>query len=182
MQSVTETIQTIDRRVLPSADGPTALEQSEPVTDGGVSVSDEAYSPTSEDARNVREARDAINAFSFFASAIAGQMGELYDKLAHVEIATSTDEFYSRLAAVEAERDQAVHASIWYKEQFEQMQRDVAAMRDDLDRQRVTFADHHAAKQEIARLRAELEGTGSSNGDGSHKQESTRRWLFGKAS
>ena len=80
-----------------------------------------------------------------------------YDKLAHVEIATSTDEFYNRLAAVEAERDQAVHASAWYKEQFEQMQRDVAAMRDDLDRQRVTFADHHAAKQEIARLRAELE-------------------------
>jgi hypothetical protein len=142
--------------------------------------SDAAEPIIGDDARNVREARDSIQAFSFFSSAIAGQMGELYDKLAHVEIATSSDEFYGRLAQVEVERDRAGHELELARKQLQQALQENAALKDDLERQHVTFADHHAAKQEIGRLRGELDELREQSKGPSEKQEQRRR-LFGRA-
>lgn len=135
---------------------------------------------TSEDARNVREARDAMQAFSFFSSAIAAQMGELYEKLAHVEVATSSDEFYWRLAGVEAEREAARSEARWLREQTEQMERDVEHMREELERQRISFADHHSAKQEIARLRAEVDQLRQHPVTPATAPEQSRRWRLNR--
>lgn len=149
---------------------------------------------TSEDARNVREARDAMQAFAFFSAAIAGQMSELYDKLAHVEVATSNDEFYSRLAGVEQERDQARSEADMLRHQVQDLEvagrrvrdeadRQLSHMRDELERQRISFADHHAAKQEISRLRAEvdrLRTDESSSGSEQYGQTQGRRWRLGR--
>lgn len=145
--------------------------------DGDVSDEPGPHSPaTGEDARNVREARDAMQAFAFFSSAIANQMSELYDKLAHVEVATSTDEFYQRLAAVEAQREAARGEARRLRSQVDQMEREVEGMRQEFERQRVSFADHHAAKQEIARLRAEVDELRRADGAPASSPVRPRRW------
>jgi chromosome segregation ATPase len=93
----------------------------------------------------------------FFVQAVAKGLGELDTRLGRVEIATSITEYEEKMARTEAERDEARGQVQSLDTQLREAQRELAELQQELVRQHVSFADHHAAKQEIMRLRAELE-------------------------
>lgn len=140
--------------------------------------------PRSQDARTIAESRETLQAMQFFMQAIAKGMGELDTRLGRVEVATSTAEYEEKLARVEIERDQAQSHVLALDEQLRDAQRELAELQQELVRQHVTFADHHAAKQEIMRLRGELDWLKQGMPAQSVSQEPAqqRKWrLLGKS-
>jgi TolA-binding protein len=123
----------------------------------------------------LRAAREDVNSLQFFVSAMASELTKLHDKLAQVEITGGEGEFMARLGEVEADRIAAVHEATALKQQLADAEVTIATLQQDVERQRVTFADHHAAKQEIARLRAELDALHEGESDDKKSSRLFRR-------
>jgi hypothetical protein len=113
--------------------------------------------PKSQDVRTLTDSRESVRAVRFFVKAIGSQLADVEAKLGRVELAASAGEYEDRLARIEAERDAALQRAMVLSAQLDEAQREMTELQQELVRQHVTFADHHAAKQEIAHLRAELE-------------------------
>ncbi len=146
-------------------------------------------------ARAFRETRDSVRSLQFFVAAMAAQLRDLHDKLEQA-VATPVASNPSRSPANTPKGAETPPNSLASLGDLEQAQAEVATLRtrvdelerhnanlqQDLERQHVTFADHHAAKQEIARLRTELdaaqgEETNDTPDDGPGLR---KRWSLGK--
>jgi outer membrane murein-binding lipoprotein Lpp len=124
-----------------------------------------------QNAQLLRESRDGVRSVQFFIAAMAAQVKDLEAKLAQVEPVVVGSDAPEHVAKLEAERDAA-------RQEVETLKARVAQLEQELARQHVTFADHHAAKQEIARLRAELDAVRVSDPEETEEEAAPRkRWL-----
>lgn len=125
-------------------------------------------------AQLLKESRDGVRSVQFFISAMAAQVKELETRLAQVEPVVVGGDAPEHVSKLEAERDAAL-------KEAETLRARVAQLEQELARQHVTFADHHAARQEIARLREELEAArdGSEPAAAVEEEEAgpKKRWL-----
>ncbi len=143
---------------------------------------------------SLREARDGVRSLQFFVAAMAAQLRDLHDKLdqATLNPAPAPDGEKSTRASTgapsSADAGQASDelVSAWQettvlRSRVEELERENADLQRDLARQNVTFADHHAAKQEIARLRAELDAVrGAGDEEAGDRSSLRKRWSLGK--
>lgn len=118
----------------------------------------------------LRESRDGVRSVQFFIAAMAAQVKDLETKLAQVQPVVTGGTSSEEARRLEAERDAA-------RQEVETLQARVAQLEQEVERQHVTFADHHAAKQENARLRAELEAVRASRGSDDEESSVRKRWL-----
>ncbi|MGH2443295.1 MAG: hypothetical protein ACRDFX_09045 [Chloroflexota bacterium] len=133
--------------------------------------------PTDKNAQLLRESRAAARHLQFFVAAMTAQLREMHDKLEQVEVAATGGEVSERVVGIERERDAARQEIAALTEKLKTSEQHVATLKQDLERQLVTFADHHAAKQEIARLRAELEQQREVEEEQGDKSGQRKRWL-----
>jgi DNA repair exonuclease SbcCD ATPase subunit len=132
--------------------------------------------PKTQDARVLHDSRETVRAVQFFVSAMATQLEELDTRLGHVRLITTETEFEEKLGQVETERDLALQALQELSTRLQDAQREVDKLQEELVRQHVSFADHHAAKQEIARLRSELESLRHTATPPPQQEQSPKRW------
>jgi chromosome segregation ATPase len=132
----------------------------------------ETQTPKNRNAEKLQASRDDVNSLQFFVTAMLAQLQELHDKLAQVEMAATYGEQASQVMHVETERDAAAREVESLRAQLQDAERVIAGLKQELERQQVTFADHHAAKQEIARLRAELDSDREPEDQGEEKKGS----------
>jgi len=147
-------------------------------------MNDDSDRPMTSDRRALEESRVAVQALQFFANAFGAQLAELNSTLGSVQVATTSAEFEERLAQVEAQRDAAQQQAAQLMAQLTEVEQEVRKLQQELERQSVTFADHHAAKQEAARLRVELEALQQQQPSVMAAQSRDERrgwWLFGRS-
>jgi SMC interacting uncharacterized protein involved in chromosome segregation len=124
----------------------------------------------SQNAQTLKESRDGVRSVQFFIAAMAAQVKDLEAKLAQVEPVVVGEDAPEHVSRLEAERDAA-------QEEVETLRARVTHLEQELARQHVTFADHHAAKQEIARLRTELDGVRTGADEDGEETAPKKRWL-----
>jgi DNA repair exonuclease SbcCD ATPase subunit len=132
--------------------------------------------PKTQDARMLHDSRETVRAVQFFVAAMATQLEELDTRLGRVRLITTETEFEEKLGQVETERDQALQSLQEFSTRLQDAERELTKLQEELVRQHVTFADHHAAKQEIARLRSELESFRHMPTPPTQQQQSQKRW------
>jgi chromosome segregation ATPase len=147
-------------------------------------MSNESGARTDAAAKSLREAREGVGSLQFFVAAMAAQLRDMQVKLGQIDAgavsavgAVGQSDTEARL---ERERDAALEEVNSLRTQIEGLESQVGILQTELERQRVTFADHHAAKQEIARLRAELESAPEQPVEVEDKTGQRKRWQIGR--
>lgn len=110
-----------------------------------------------EDALAVRHAIGAAKALALHSVLVAGQLDELYERMVHVDFGEAATESRSLLARVTLERDRALQENASLRTSAAALEQEVDVLRNEVERSRVSFADHQATKQELARLREEIQ-------------------------
>jgi predicted RNase H-like nuclease (RuvC/YqgF family) len=126
--------------------------------------------PASHNAQLLSESRDGVRSLQFFIAAMAAQAKDMEAKLGQVEPVVVGGDVPEHVAKLEAERDAA-------REEVETLRARVAQLEQEMARQHVAFADHHAAKQEIARLKSELEAARGETATEQEEDGQRKRWL-----
>lgn len=130
--------------------------------------------PAARNTQFLRESREGVRSLQFFIAAMAAQLRDMTEKLNQVEPFTVGGESSGVVTQLKDERDAAREEVSQLNARVQELEHYAETLKQALERQKISFADHHAAKQEIARLGAELE---SLRGSGEHgrDQESKRK-------
>ncbi|MGI8968345.1 MAG: hypothetical protein ACR2GA_04490 [Chloroflexota bacterium] len=119
-------------------------------------MSVEDQTPPAVSAQILQEAREGVRSLQFFVAAMAAQLRDLHDRLEAAEAQAVSSGQASGADGLRVERDASHAQTEELQRQLDDAQRRSASLQLELDRRNVTFADHQAARQEIARLRDEL--------------------------
>lgn len=127
-------------------------------------------------ARYLKEAREGVGSLQFFVAAMAAQLKDLQDKLAQIDV--PIDQAETSAARLDGDAQQELVA---LRSRVQDLERQNSSLQQDLERQSVSFADHQSARQEISRLRAELEARPVPAADepATEKDAPRKRWPLG---
>lgn len=133
--------------------------------------------PATHNSQLLHESREGVRSLQFFLAAMAAQLRDMTDKLNQVEPVTVGGDSTGASVQLEEARNEIVRLNA----RIQELERHADTLGQDLERQKVSFADHHAAKQEIARLRDEVESLRAERADDQEKPGQRKRWTRGSS-